>query len=117
MAQVNFPSSPVQGQTYTQNGITWIFKDGGWELDCAPSSLISESFETVSKNLASVRATLNYIGDDLVQINYANGIRKSLNYTLGNLTSIVLSGTTPAGIDLSKTLSYTGDNLTGIIYS
>ena len=149
MAQVNFPSSPVQDQTYTQNGITWIFNLGGWELDCPPNPVGGQvntvvggtnisvdatdpvnpivnfngalgapiTFETVSKNLPAVNATLIYAGDDLVVIDYVGGIRKTLNYTLGNLTSIVLSGTTPAGIDLTKTLAYTGDNLTSITYS
>ena len=117
MAQVNFPSSPVQDQTYTQNGITWIFNLGGWELDCPASSLISESFETVSKNLEALNSTLNYTGDNLTSIVYTNGVTKTLNYSSGNLISIVLSGSTPAGIDLTKTLAYTGDNLTGITYS
>jgi hypothetical protein len=44
-------------------------------------------------------------------------ITKTLNYTLGTLTSIVLSGDTPAGIDLTKTLGYTGSELTSITYS
>ena len=92
-------------------------KNAGGSWAPASAAGLSAAFETVSKNLPSADATLNYTGDDLTSIVYTNGITKTLNYTTGNLTSVVLSGTTPAGIDLTKTLSYTGDNLTGIIYS
>lgn len=77
----------------------------------------TSTFETVSKNLTAVGATLNYTGQNLTSIVYVGGITKTLNYTGDNLTSVVLSGTTPAGIDLTKTLTYTGDNLTGVSYS
>lgn len=75
------------------------------------------TFETVSKNLDASGATLSYTGDNLTSIAYVNGITKTLNYTGDSLTSVVLSGSTPAGIDLTKTLSYTGDNLTGVVYT
>jgi hypothetical protein len=77
----------------------------------------TSTFETVSKNLTAVGATLNYTGQNLTSIVYVGGITKTLNYTGDNLTSVVLSGTTPEGIDLTKTLTYTGDNLTGVSYS
>ena len=77
----------------------------------------TSTFETVSKNLTAVGATLNYTGQNLTSIVYVGGVTKTLNYTGENLTSVVLSGTTPAGIDLTKTLTYTGDNLTGVSYS
>lgn len=80
----------------------------------------AETFETVSKNLKSYPATLNYTGSSLTSIEYDIGtgtITKTLNYTGSSLTSIVLSGDTPGGIDLTKTLSYTSGNLTGIAYS
>lgn len=79
-----------------------------------------ETFETVSKNLTSWNYSLNYTLGDLTSIVYTNGvdtITKTLYYTSGNLTSIVLSGDTPAGIDLTKTLIYTTGNLTGVTYS
>jgi hypothetical protein len=82
-----------------------------------PGGSATPTFETVSKNLDATNATLNYTGDNLTSIVYANGITKTLNYTGENLTSVVLSGSTPGGIDLTKTLSYTGDNLTGVAYS
>ena len=76
------------------------------------------SFETVSKNLSAVGALLAYNGaGDLASITYANGVVKTLNYTGGKLTSIVLSGSIPPGIDTIKTLTYTGDDLTDITYS
>lgn len=78
---------------------------------------VASTFETVSKNLDASGATLNYTGDNLTSIVYANGITKTLSYTGDNLTSVILSGSTPSGIDLTKTLSYTGDNLTGVAYS
>jgi hypothetical protein len=76
------------------------------------------SFETVAKNLSAEGAVLAYNGaGDLASITYANGAIKTLNYTGDKLTSIVLSGTLPPGIDTVKTLSYTGDDLTDITYS
>lgn len=74
------------------------------------------TFETVSKNLNAVGATLNYTGGNLTSIVYLSGITKTLNYTGENLTSVVLSGTTPEEIALTKTLSYTGENLTEVSY-
>lgn len=80
----------------------------------------AETFETVSKNLKAYPAAFNYTTGTLTSIVYTlpvGTITKTLNYTSGTLTSIVLSGDTPAGIDLTKTLGYTGDTLTSITYS
>lgn len=79
-----------------------------------------QTFETVSKNLINYPATLNYTGADLTSIDYTTGggtITKTFGYTAGVLTSITLSGDTPAGIATTKTLGYTGDDLTSINYS
>ena len=80
-----------------------------------------ETFETVSKNLKSYPATLNYSGSALSNIVYSLGmttITKTFNYNIGgDLTSIVLSGDTPTGISLTKTLGYTSGNLTSITYT
>jgi len=82
------------------------------------SSGSADTFETVSKNLDASGATLEYdVSGNLTSIEYGNGITKTLNYTGTNLTSVVLSGSTPDGISLTKTLSYTGGNLTGVAYS
>jgi hypothetical protein len=79
-----------------------------------------QTFETVSKNISSWDATISYSGGVVSSISYSNGVLtvvKTFNYTGSDLTSIVLSGDTPAGIDLTKTLSYTSGDLTGIAYS
>jgi hypothetical protein len=79
-----------------------------------------EYYESVSKNLKSWDASLVYTSGDLATITYTDGfstIVKTFNYTAGDLTSIVLSGDTPAGIDLIKTLGYTAGNLTSVTYS
>lgn len=104
-------SSPTNGQVPVYNSTNQRWENG------AVSGGIADSFETVSKNLDASGATLNYTGEQLDSIDYANGITKTFNYTGNNLTSVVLSGSTPSGIDLTKTLSYTGDNLTGVAYS
>ena len=104
-------SSPTNGQVPVYNSTNQRWENG------AVSGGIADSFETVSKNLDASGATLNYTGEQLDSIDYANGITKTFNYTGDNLTSVVLSGSTPSGIDLTKTLSYTGDNLTGVAYS
>jgi len=101
------------GKNQVYNFIREAVADGTIPAGGAAAS----TFETVSKNLTAVGATLNYTGQNLTSIVYVGGVTKTLNYTGDNLTSVVLSGTTPAGIDLTKTLTYTGDNLTGVSYS
>jgi len=87
----------------------------------ATSAYITEEFETISKNLRSYPYEITYDGDDIDYITYTLGggqeIVKTFNYTVDQLTSIVLSGATPYGIELTKTLTYTGDDLTGVSYS
>lgn len=78
----------------------------------------ASSFETVSKNLSASGATLDYVDGALETITYANGIIKTLAYDVdGNLVTVTLSGATPDGIQLVKTLSYTSGELTGVSYS
>lgn len=86
----------------------------------ATGDSFQETFETVSKNIKSWNYSLNYTLGELTSIIYTDGvdtITKTLYYTTGDLTSIVLSGDTPTGIDLTKTLTYTTGNLTGVTYS
>ena len=87
------------------------------DLEIPSDGGIAVSFETISKNLDNSGATFAYTGDNLTSITYTSGVIKTLNYTVANLTSVVLSGSVPGGIPLTKTLSYTGDNLTGVSYS
>jgi len=106
-----------KADTALQSGanISLLTNDAGYVTDG-----LSEQYETVSKNLKSYPYALNYTGSDLTSIVYtlpSGTITKTLNYTSGVLTSIVLSGDTPSGIDLTKTLSYTGTDLTGVAYS
>ena len=92
----------------------------GTEQDFFASLSASATFETVSKNLSSYPYTLNYTGEDLTSIVYNTGvgqITKTFGYTLGDLTTVTLSGDTPLGIDLIKTLTYSLGNLTNITYS
>lgn len=91
------------------------------QIDSITSSDFEDTFETVSKNLRQYPNTLNYTGNRLTSIIYDLGssqtITKTLNYTGNKLISVVLSGDTPAGIDLTKTLTYTGDKLTSVAYT
>ena len=77
------------------------------------SRYVEISFETLSKNLKSVNAVPVYTDGRLTGLNYANGIVKTLNYIGDQLTSIVLSGATPSGISLTKTINYNPDGSWG----
>jgi hypothetical protein len=82
---------------------------------------IGNTFESVSKNLRQYDYALNYSSGVLTTIVYTvpsvGTITKTLNYTSSLLTSVVLSGSTPASIQLTKTLTYTSGVLTSIAYS
>jgi hypothetical protein len=102
-------------RTFTWTGSQWIESSAGYVSE------IGSTFETVSKNLNAYPATLAYSSGLLTSITYALGggltIVKTFNRTGANLTSIVLSGYTPGGISLTKTLTYSSGNLVGISYS
>lgn len=73
------------------------------------------TFETISKNLASVSgvAVKNVDTGLLETITYANGIVKTFTWDLDRkLQSIVLSGNTPSGIVLTKTVTWTSTGFT-----
>lgn len=106
-------SGSIPAPTAEQTG--YVFTTAGWTDPAAIAA--GYTFEKVSKNLASAAYTLTYTEGALTALTYANGIVKTLNRTGGKLTSIVLSGATPAGIMLTKTLTYTGDALTSVSYS
>jgi hypothetical protein len=105
-------TSPQDGQGLVYENATTLWKN---------KNVLGDSYETISKNLKAYPATLAYGGTgDLNTITYtvpSGTITKTFNYTAGNLTSIVLSGSTPSGINLTKTLTYTTGNLTGVSYS
>ena len=93
-------------------GSLWVGGDDG--------NILKTSYESVSKNLKSYSANFSYSGTNLTSIVYttpSGNIVKSLNYSGNTLTSVVLSGATPNGITLTKTLTYTNNQLTSISYS
>ena len=76
----------------------------------------------MGKNLKSYPDTrvVGLYGYDSITYDLGGGLSivKTFNFDVdGILTSIVLSGDTPSGIDLTKTLNYTGDDLTSVEYS
>jgi YD repeat-containing protein len=106
-------SGASTGQVPRWNGSAWAPA-----TPAAGGGGIAETFETVAKNLGAEGATLAYSGGRLASITYASGVTKTLAYDgSGRLASITLSGATPGGIELVKTLAYTGDALTGISYA
>lgn len=83
---------------------------------------VTDSFETVNRNLRAAAYTINYdLTGRLQSVFYDLGaglsITKQFGYVSGVLTTITLSGDVPAGISLVKTLGYTSGRLTGIAYS
>jgi hypothetical protein len=82
------------------------------------AAFVEHSFETIAKNLKAKDATLSYTSGDLETVEYSNGIIKTLAYNSGgDLETITLSGSTPLGINLVKTLGYTDGNLSTITFS
>lgn len=80
-----------------------------------------KSFETVNHNLDAYPKTINYVSGVVTTITYTKPdlttITKTFGYTAGKLTTVTLSGSTPADIDLTKTLVYSGDDLVSVSYS
>jgi hypothetical protein len=77
----------------------------------------ADSFETVNRNLDASDAAIAYSGDQISTITYANGVVKTFSYGVDGLSTVVLSGSTPGGIDLTKTLTYSAGQLSGFTYS
>jgi Collagen triple helix repeat (20 copies) len=90
---------------------------GGGGSSGGSSTPAPETFETVSKNLSASGAVMGYSGGDLVSVTYANGIVKTLAYSIDGLASVTLSGNTPSGIALVKTFNYSSGSLSGFTYS
>lgn len=110
-----FVQSKVDGIKTSRGGLSRATAD---TLYTPIGVAIESSFETVSSNLSNYDNTLNYNGSgDITDIVYSNGVTKTFNYTGADITSIVLSGSTPSGISLTKTLTYTSGDVTGISYS
>ena len=110
-----FVQSKVEGIKTSRGGLSRATAD---TLYTPIGVAIESSFETVSSNLSNYDNTLNYNGSgDITDIVYSNGVTKTFNYTGADITSIVLSGSTPNGIELIKTLTYTNGDVTGITYT
>ena len=71
------------------------------------------TFETVSKNLLSS----NVVAATTTSMTYANGVIKTIDEPDDATLIVTLSGITPWGIDLVKTVVFTGDNLPLITYT
>lgn len=107
--------SKVEGVKTSRGGLSRATAD---TLYTPLGAGLETTFETVSANLPSSNATLNYnVGGDITSIVYSNGVTKTFNYTGTDITSIVLSGSTPSGISLTKTLTYSSGDVTGIAYT
>lgn len=104
------------GQVLTSNGTTvyWSTVSGG-------GGGLAESYETVNKNLKAYAASYTYSTGRISTIVYtvppSSTITKTFNYTGDLLTSIVLSGSTPGGIQLTKTITYSGSDISSVAYS
>jgi hypothetical protein len=105
----------TSGQVLASNGTGLYWTSAG-------AGTLSDTYESVNKNLKAYDAALAYHGNGFLNtITYSippsSSIVKTFNYTGSSLTSIVLSGSTPGGIDLTKTFGYSGDSLISVTYS
>jgi YD repeat-containing protein len=96
-----------------------VLTQTGETAESLATKYVAIAFETVSKNLRSADGVINFTGDLLTSIVYADGITKTLNYDgSGLLTSVVLSGSTPVDIALTKTFTWDASDLpTAFTYS
>lgn len=83
---------------------------------------LSETFETISKNLKQYGSSIYYSGEYISQITYeitdTTYINKYINYDLsGYITSIYISGNPSLNINSTKYFYYSGSYLTGTSYS
>lgn len=106
-------SGPTNGQVITYDSTTQ-----SWRNTTPGSGAGIDSFETVAENLSAYNFSISYnVNNDPSAIVYSNGVTKTINYTDDNVSSIVLSGSTPGGIALTKSFTYTGQDITGVTYS
>lgn len=82
----------------------------------------AETYETINRNLKANDATFFYTVDsdiDYIEYNTPGGtITKTFNYDVdSNITSVVLSGDLPGGVDTTKSFSYTGEDISNIAYT
>jgi hypothetical protein len=108
VSQINFPGAIVG----ISGSIATVTIQGGSGQD---------SFETVAQSLAAYPQTINRTNGRVTSVVYTlpntTTITKTINRTNDLVSSIVLSGATPAGIQLTKTFTRTNGVITGISYS
>lgn len=114
--------APSAGYVPTNTTYWVVLAEKGDTGATGATGTFADTFETVSANLAAYDPTYAYFGGNLSTVTYDLGggdsIVKTFSYAGGNLSTIVLSGDTPAGIDLTKTFTFDGSgNLTSIAYS
>jgi hypothetical protein len=102
------------------NGVIQIKNENGtWAAPGGGSSVTT--FETINKNLLSYNVTATTESATLITQTYngPNGdIIKSISFDSSGLpTTIVLSGDTPAGINLTKTFDFSSQEIPLITYS
>ncbi len=104
-------TSPTADQALVYSGTTWVNK--------TLTASVQETFEWISKNIRSYKASLFYNGSTLTGVTYTGAlgvINKALYYSGTTLTGVSINGDTPFGASLNKALYYSGSNLTGINY-
>lgn len=104
------------GKFLTTNGTVL-----SWATASGSSISQTQYFEYLNKNIQDYPYVFNYTGDDITSIDYTTGsgvMTKTFIYTLGNVTSIVLSGALPIDLLLTtKILSYDiSGNVTNVSY-
>lgn len=104
----------TDGQVPTYNATTGKYEPGN-------GGSLSDTFETVLRNIKCYPSAVTYNVDNLIDtVVYtlpAGSITQNVTYTGRYISTIVLSGDTPSGIDLVKTFNYTGYLISSITYS
>lgn len=118
-------SGPGDILTFTTSNPAKYFFTGTALTDTVTLTIngfLEYSFEAISKNLKAYDYSIAYTGDLVDEITYDLGgglsIVKSFSYNIDDTVStIVLSGDTPSGIELTKTFTYTSGKVTSVGYS
>jgi len=75
-----------------------------------PAGTVTETFETINRNLSAEDASTSALDGVIQAVSYASGIVKDFEYLPdGRILSITLSGSVPAGVSLVKTFTYQPD--------
>ena len=133
---MSFPSSPYNGQTVTVNGVVynWNSTSQTWtrvggtlsNIQSTITTVIADSFETLSRNIRSYPYIINYItdyrGTIVSNITYtpsaSNTITKAFSYPYDStqIQSIAIYGTTLANV-FYKNLTYSNSSVSSVSYT